>query len=391
MRDFALEVYFSRWEHFARHHLAASDSETQTLPDLLAMADADERREWETLRLGYTDPRGSAALRSAIADGYAHADAEKVLCFSGAQEGIHTAMHALLSRDDHAIIVVPNYQSAETIPSGLCAVTGAMLDPAEGWSLDIDSVAAAIRPNTKLIAINFPNNPTGKILERDRLEALVRLCRRYGIWLFSDEVYRLIERDPAARLPPAVDAYERGISLGTISKAYGLPGLRIGWIACRDSALLQRMERVKHYLSICNAAPCELLARIALRAGELILDRNRRIAAANIGVLDKFFATRAELFDWQSPDGGVVGFPRYKGTEGVDAFCERMIERQGVLLLPASVYQSALRPVPQDRFRIGFGRRDMPEAVAALREGLEGPGDCRFSGSYFVPGAMPSA
>jgi aspartate/methionine/tyrosine aminotransferase len=391
MRDFALEVYFSRWEHFARHHLAASDSETQTLPDLLAMADADERREWETLRLGYTDPRGSSALRSAIADGYAHADAEKVLCFSGAQEGIHTAMHALLSRDDHAIIVVPNYQSAETIPSGLCAVTGAMLDPAEGWSLDIDSVAAAIRPNTKLIAINFPNNPTGKILERDRLEALVRLCRRYGIWLFSDEVYRLIERDPAARLPPAVDAYERGISLGTISKAYGLPGLRIGWIACRDSALLQRMERVKHYLSICNAAPCELLARIALRAGELILDRNRRIAAANIGVLDKFFATRAELFDWQSPDGGVVGFPRYKGTEGVDAFCERMIERQGVLLLPASVYQSALRPVPQDRFRIGFGRRDMPEAVAALREGLEGPGDCRFSGSYFVPGAMPSA
>jgi len=296
-----------------------------------------------------------------------------------------------LSRDDHAVIVVPNYQSAETIPSGLCAVTGAMLDPAEGWSLDIDSVAAAIRPNTKLIAINFPNNPTGKILERDRLEALVRLCRRYGIWLFSDEVYRLIERDPAARLPPAVDAYERGISLGTISKAYGLPGLRIGWIACRDSALLQRMERVKHYLSICNAAPCELLARIALRAGELILDRNRRIAAANIGVLDKFFAARAELFDWQSPDGGVVGFPRYKGTEGVDAFCERMIERQGVLLLPASVYQSALRPVPHDRFRIGFGRRDMPEAVAALREGLERRGDCRFSGSCFVPGAMPSA
>src|SRR5258708_2121378 len=160
MRDFALEVYFSRWEHIARHQLAASDSETQTLSDLLAMADADERHEWEMLRLGYTDPRGSSALRSAIADGYAHAD---VLCFSGAQEGIHTAMHALLDCDDQAIIVLPNYQSAETIPSGLCAVTGAVLDPAEGWSLDIDSVAAAIRPNTSLIAINFPNNPTGKI------------------------------------------------------------------------------------------------------------------------------------------------------------------------------------------------------------------------------------
>jgi aspartate/methionine/tyrosine aminotransferase len=386
MRDFALEVYFSRWEHFARHHLAASDSETQTLSDLLAMADADERHEWETLRLGYTDPRGSGALRSAIADGYAHADAEKVLCFSGAQEGIHTAMHALLDRDDHAIIVLPNYQSAETIPSGLCAVTGATLDPAEGWSLDIDRVAAAIRPNTRLIAINFPNNPTGKILERDRLEALVELCRRHSIWLFSDEVYRLIERDPAVRLPPAVDAYERGISLGTVSKAYGLPGLRIGWIACRDSSVLQRMERVKHYLSICNAAPCELLARIALRRGKAILDRNRRIATANVGLLNEFFAARADLFDWHSPDGGVVGFPRYKGTEGVEAFCARMIEEQGVLLLPASVYQSALRPLPHDRFRIGFGRRDMPEAVAALSDGLEG----RFSGSCCAPGAMPS-
>jgi aspartate/methionine/tyrosine aminotransferase len=387
MRDFALEVYFSRWEHFARHQLAASDSETQTLSDLLAMADADERHEWETLRLGYTDPRGSSALRGAIADGYAHADAEEILCFSGAQEGIHTAMHALLHRDDHAIIVLPNYQSAETIPSGLCTVTGATLDPAEGWSLDIDSVAAAIRPNTKLIAINFPNNPTGKVLERDRLEALVGLCRRHGIWLFSDEVYRLIERDPAVRLPPAADAYERGISLGTISKAYGLPGLRIGWIACRDRGLLQRMERVKHYLSICNAAPCELLARIALRRGEAILDRNRRIATVNVGLLNEFFAARSDLFDWHSPDGGVVGFPRYKGAEGVELFCERMIQKQGVLLLPASVYQSALRPLPNDRFRIGFGRRDMPAAVAALSDGLVGG----LSGSCLASGAMPSA
>jgi aspartate/methionine/tyrosine aminotransferase len=375
MRDFALEVYFSRWEASALHHLSASDSETQTLSDLLAMADVDDRREWEALRIGYTDPRGSAYLRSAIADGYEQADVDRILCFSGAQEGIHTAMHALLSRDDHAIVVLPNYQSTETIPTGLCAVTGAALDPAQGWSLDINAVAAAIRPNTKLIAINFPNNPTGKILERERLEALIALCRSRGIWLFSDEVYRLIERDPAVRLPPAVDAYERGISLGTISKAYGLPGLRVGWIACRDCALLQRMERVKHYLSICNAAPCELLARIALRTGEKILDRNRRIAAANIGVLNEFFAAHADLFDWHLPDGGVVGFPRYKGADGVESFCQRMIERQGVMLLPASIYRSDLLPVPTDRFRIGFGRRDMPEAVAALGNGLNYPVD----------------
>jgi aspartate/methionine/tyrosine aminotransferase len=370
MRDFALGVYFSRWEHSVRYHLTASDSETQTLAGLLAMADVEERREWEALDLGYTDPRGSHALRGAIARGYRRAAADDILCFAGAQEGLYAAMHTLLGRDDHAIVVLPNYQSMETIPAGLCAVTGAALDPALRWSLDIDALAATIRPNTRLIAINFPNNPTGKILERDLFDALIGLCRRHGIWLFSDEVYRLIERDPMMRLPAAVDVYERGISLGTLSKAYGLPGLRIGWIGCRDRALLQRMERIKHYLSICNPAPCEVLARIALQTGDKILERNRQIAVANLAVLGDFFATHDDLFDWHVPDGGVVGFPRYRGAEGVESFCQRMIEEQGVMLLPASIYRSELLPVPADRFRLGFGRRDMPEAIAALHGGL---------------------
>src|SRR5271154_3920355 len=260
MRDFALEVYFSRWEFAARYHLTASDSEALTLPELLNLADAEDRRFWETLRFGYTDPRGAAWLRATIAAGYDRVTGDDVLCFAGAQEGIHAAMHALLGRDDHAIVVLPNYQSTETIPLGLCAVSGVALDPARGWTLDIDAVAAALRPNTRLISINFPNNPTGKILERDRFTALVAFCRRRGIWLFSDEVYRLIERDPAARLPAAVDAYERGISLSAVSKPYGLPGLRVGWIACRNPEILRRIERVRTYLSICNAGPSEVLA-----------------------------------------------------------------------------------------------------------------------------------
>jgi aspartate/methionine/tyrosine aminotransferase len=372
MRDFALAVYFSRWDSAARHHLTASDCETSTLADLLAMADDGDRERWDALQLGYTDPRGAAWLRQTIATGYDHASAEAVLCFAGAQEGIHVAMQALLDRDDHAIVVAPNYQSTETIPLGLCAVSGVALDPDRAWTLDIERVAKAIRPSTKLISINFPNNPTGKILERDRFDALVALCRRHGLWLFSDEVYRLIERDPAMRLPPAVDAYERGISLCVLSKSYGLPGLRIGWIACRDRALLQRMERIKHYLSICNAAPSEVLAQIALKAGDRILSRNRRIAAGNIQRLNDFFATHANLFDWHVPDGGVVGYPRYRGRDGVESLCTQLVRRSGVLLLPASIYRSDLLPTPSDRFRIGFGRSDLACGLEAMRAGLDG-------------------
>jgi len=267
-------------------------------------------------------------------------------------------------------VVVPNYQSAETIPIDLCAVSGVPLDPQRGWTLDIGAVESALRPNTKLISINFPNNPTGKILERDRFDALVELCRRRGLWLFSDEVYRLIERDPKRRLPQAADLYERGLSLNVMSKAYGLPGLRLGWIACRDGALLRRMERIKHYLSICNAAPAEVLARIALKARDRILGRNRELAAHNLGLLGAFFGEHRDRFDWYLPDGSVVGYPRYRGPEGVEAFATRLVETSGVLLLPASIYRSELLPGPPDRFRIGYGRAGMAEGLAAFREFL---------------------
>jgi aspartate/methionine/tyrosine aminotransferase len=370
IRDFALEVYFSRTAATTRHHLTASDSENLALGDLLGMADDEDAERWQSLQLGYTDPRGAPWLRTTLASSYAEGAADQILCFAGAQEAIHVAMHGLLGSRDHAIVVTPNYQSAETIPQSLCAVSGVALDPARDWTLDIEQVAAAIRPNTRLVSINFPNNPTGKILERERFDALVALCRHHGLWLFSDEVYRLIERDATRRLPPAVDVYERGISVGGLSKSFGLPGLRLGWIACRDPSLIERLERVKHYLSICNAAPCEVLAQIALKAGDRILRRNRDIAGRNVDLLASFFAEHADRFDWYKPDGGVVCYPRYKGPDGVEAFCARLLDGDGVLLLPASIFRSDLMPTPQDRFRIGFGRADLPAGLDAMRAGL---------------------
>jgi aspartate/methionine/tyrosine aminotransferase len=366
MRHFALERYFSKWQSAVCHQLAASDSQTLSLAELLRVADAEDRRRWETLQLGYTDPRGAPWLRETIASSYETATAESVQCFAGAQEGIFTAMHALLGPNDHAIVVTPNYQSAETVPAGICGVTGVELDPTHGWSLDIDAVAGATRPNTKLVSINFPNNPTGKILERDRFEALIEFCRERGIWLFSDEVYRLIERDPALRLPAVVDVYERGLSLGAVSKPYGLPGLRVGWIACRSAEAFQRIEQVRSYLSICNAAPSEVLAQIALKASGRLLAATAASRQKTSPRSPIFLLRTANLFDWHLPDGGVVGYPRYRGAEGVEAFCARLIEQHGVMLLPASVYRSELLPTPTDRFRIGFGRQDFVAGLAAM-------------------------
>jgi len=370
MRNFALETYFSKWEFSARYHLTASDMESMTMSDLLSMASAEDRDAFERLWLGYTETYGLSELREEIAATYHSATPDHVLCFAGAEEGVYIAMRVLLGKDDHAIVVVPNYQAAETLPLNICAVTGVPLDPDDNWSLDLDRVEREIRANTKLISINFPNNPTGKILERNRFDALVELCRRKGIYLFSDEVFRLIERHASLRLPQVADVYERGLSLNVMSKAYGLPGLRIGWIMTKDSAVLQEMERYKHYLSICNSAPSEHLAMIALRAREPILKRNRQLANKNAEKLRLFFNAFPKRFEWYLPDGGCVGFPRYKGPQKTDDFCEDLLNRAGVLLLPPRIYRSELLPTPQDRFRIGFGRKNIDAGLAALGDYL---------------------
>ncbi|GAA4907198.1 aspartate/methionine/tyrosine aminotransferase [Nonomuraea thailandensis] len=370
--DFRLEVYFSRWEFTARHHLTASDAQTMTMAELLALADPDDARAWETLSLGYTETYGDPELRQAIASTYERAGADDVICFAGAEEALYLAMQVLLGPGDHAVVITPNYQAAETVPLSLCEVTGVALDPARGWALDLDAVEAALRPGTRVVSVNFPNNPTGALIPAADLARLAAMCEERGIHLFSDEVYRGLELDPARTLPQAADLSPTALSLNVTSKSLGLPGLRIGWIACRDRELRSRLERAKHYTTICNSAPSEVLARIAIKARDRILERNRGIIAANLPRFEAFFTEFGDLFEWRAPDGGCVAFPRYLGRDGVEAFCTELVERAGVLLLPASIYRSQLTDTPADRFRIGVGRADPEPALSAFAAHLKG-------------------
>ena len=364
--EFKLERFFERWEFRARHHLTASDAQTMTVSELVALADDEQREAWASLALGYRETSGDPRLRAAIAQTYEHVEPDHVLCFAGAQEGIACAVQTLLEPGDHAVIVTPAYQAAESIALSLGSVTGVALDPAAGWALDLAAVEAAITPHTRLLSVNFPNNPTGAVCSHEVFRALVELADEHGIVLLSDEVYRGIETDPGQTLPQAVDLSERAISLNVLSKAYGLPGLRVGWIACRDRALLARLAGRKHYGSICNAGPSEVLARIALHAGEQILARNRERVRANLVLFDAFFADHADRFAWEQPQGGCVAFPRYLGNEGADRFCAALLEREGVLLLPPALYDSEIAAPFTDRFRIGVGRDDPSRALAAL-------------------------
>ncbi len=371
--DFRLEAYFSRWEFAARHHLTASDAETTTVAELLALGTDADREAFAALRLGYTETWGTPPLRAAIASTYETCAADDVLVFAGAEEAIYWLMRLLAGPGDHLVVTVPNYQAIETLPLANGAdVTGVLLDPLDGWRLDVDAVRAALRPSTTAVVVNVPNNPTGALPDQATWRALAELCDEAGVRLVSDEVYRGIELDSARTLPQAADLLPAAVSVNVMSKAYGLPGLRVGWVACRDHALLEALERHKHYTSICDAGPSEFLATVALRARDQVLARTRGIVAANLPVFDAFFARHPDLFEWAAPDGGCVAFPRYLGADGVETFCRELVETEGVLLLPASIYASELARVPADRFRIGVGRRDPQPALEAFDRFLTG-------------------
>jgi aspartate/methionine/tyrosine aminotransferase len=369
--DFRLEVRLGRWEFSAPHHLTASDAQTLTVGELLGIASDEEREAFERLPLSYVPVRGGERLLRAIADTYEAIVPEDVLSFAGAEEAIFWAMQELVGPGDHAVLTVPNYQSMESVTVATGGeVSGLPLRPEKGWSLDLDELESLLRPNTRLVAVNFPNNPTGGLADPADFRRLASLCEERDIRLLSDEVYRGLELDPGRTLPQAADLSPAAVSLNVMSKSYGLSGLRIGWLASRDSALLERLERRKHYTSICNSAPSEVLATIALRNGEAIRARNRDIIAANLPAFDAFFARHEDLFEWEPPAGGCVCFPRYLGHDGVEDFCSGLVEEAGVLLLPASIFSSVLAEVPGDRFRIGVGRSDPEPALAALEEFL---------------------
>ena len=215
--------------------------------------------------------------------------------------------------------------------------------------------------------MNFPNNPTGALPDPATWDALLALCEERGIRLFSDEVYRGLEPDGTPRARAGRRPVATALSLGVMSKAYGLPGLRIGWLACRDRALLARLETRKHYTSICSAGPSELIAAAALRRGEQITARNRAIIAANLPRFDAFFARWPELLRSGSRRRPAASASRAISAPTASRRSARALVREaGVVLLPASHLPSELAAVPADRFRIGVGRADPEPALEAF-------------------------
>ena len=368
LNDFALERFFARWEFAVRHLLCASDVEGWRMADLLDLADDETSALWAELRLGYSEAPGHPLLRREIATLYQTIEPDEVLVFAGAEEAIFCLANVLLTAGDHAVVTWAGYQSLYDVARSTGAdVTLHELHETDGWGLDPERLIESLRPETRLVVVNAPHNPTGMLPTGDEWRRLTEELAGRGIHCFADEVYRFLELDPADRLIAGADAYERGISLGVMSKSFALAGLRIGWLATHDRDLLARCAAMKDYTTICSSAPAEILALIALRARETVLARSRRIVETNLPLLDRFFADHADRWTWVRPRAGSIGFPRLLDDEPAEQFVERLVAAEGVLLLPGSVIGH-----DGNHVRGGFGREDLPAALAGLERFMAG-------------------
>lgn len=359
---FKLERYFAEYEFTAPYLLCSSDCESFSVQELLEM-EPGSADEFNNLWLGYTESLGSPALRKEISSLYDGIKPDQILVHSGAEEAIFIFMNVALEKGDHIIVHWPCYQSLFEIANSIgCEVTPWIAREGNNWALDMDFLKENLRENTKAVVLNCPHNPTGYILPEDKFSEINELSQKHGFTLFSDEVYRFLEYEEKDRMSSFCDVNDKAVSLGVMSKTFGLAGLRIGWIATKNKAVYDKMASFKDYTTICSSAPSEFLATVALRNKDGLIRRNKKIISDNLEVLDHFFEKHQDIFNWHKPKAGPIAFPSLVSNENAEPFCDRLVKEAGVLLMPGAMYDLSY----QKNFRIGFGRKNLPEVVERL-------------------------
>ena len=353
------------------HRFYASSAEPMTLKELLNFTKVNGDQHLIDLyhdhSMGYAENTGSPDLRQEIATLYDdNISAENIVVFPGAQTGMTITTQALLHPGDHAIIITPSYQSLEEgVRYAGGSVTRISLTPEDKWQVKVDAVKAAIQNNTKYLVFNDPHNPSGSLMSANTKRKLVALAEQHDILVFSDEVYRLLEVDPAERSASIAEMTDNGLALGTMAKPWGAGGACIGWVACQDLKIIEKLQKAQHLFAVCFSRPGEIQAMMVIRASDKIIERNMTIIRENLILLDEFFAEYQDLFEWIKPQAGGTGFVNFKGSLTADELGAELLE-QGILVFPPYIFDcdEALKQY----FRIGFSRSTMPAALIAFKK-----------------------
>ena len=302
---------------------------------------------------------GGDGVRRAVARRWAGGDAERVMVTHGSTEAIFLVMNALLSPGDEVVVLDPVYPGLGDVVRGLgCRLRAWKLRPENGWRPDLDELRSQVTERTRMVVVNFPHNPTGATLTPEEQQALVAIAHDAGAWLLWDGAFADLTYD-APPLADPIGRYARAISLGTLSKAYGLPGLRVGWCLA-DPAVLDHMAKVRDYTTLHLSPLVELIAERVVDAADRILAQKRAIARRNRATVEAWMAEQEGLISWTVPAGGVCGFPRLEVPE-VEAFCHQLAREHRVMLVPGTCFGTPGHARlgfggPADALELGLGR-----------------------------------
>jgi aspartate/methionine/tyrosine aminotransferase len=370
IEPFLLERWMTRHETHVRYDIAESGILPLSTDDLLAFESDDERAATRAallaLPLGYSEARGTEQLRSLLASTYARGDADHILVTTGAIEANFLLFNQLLEPGDHVIAPYPAYQQLYTVPKAIgCDVSLWTVGPETGYRYDVDALERLVRPRTRVIIVNTPHNPTGAMLSPADAARVYALAESVGATVIGDEAYRWLEVPGGdAFAPPMFDAGPRGVSVGTLSKPFGLPGLRIGWIA-GPADLVRACWGLRDYISLSPGKLNDALACLGLKHREAIVARNRRIIQANLAAATTWIARRDAFLSWTPPRGGLLALVKYDLPLDSLELADRLATEWSVMLAPGSAFGY------EHHLRLGVGQR--PDVFA---KGLEETGKC---------------
>jgi len=358
-----VERLFAERREDLDYMLATSMCDGFDIKDLLGMADDECLEVWKSLKLGEMNYAVSKKLRETIARRYRKIKPENLVEVSP-EEGVLIALNTMLDPGDEVIVMEPVMPQLREIPRAIgCKIIPWRLDPTEwGWKLDIDFLENTISSNTKLIVLNFPNNPTGCLPSEGQLQHIAQIADGVGCRIFCEESLRGVEHDPAGMIPQMADIYDRAVSLSSLRRN-GFAALGLGWLATRDAALLLDFHAYKDFTSHCPNPMSEALGLMFFRNIQSITLRNKKIIDHNLKLAEGYFKNCPGLFEWTPPDAGWTAFPKLDARYDSYDFCMSAVEDAKLMLVPDRFYS-----VNMNRFRIGYGRRDFGASLVKLSD-----------------------
>lgn len=366
IKPFAVEEWMNAWEVGAKYNIAETCVDSISMNELFELIGEDKTEFLNRLcarRLSYGDIEGLPEFRKGVCGLYKTLNIENIVPTHGASGANHHVFYSLISPGDRVVSIMPTYQQLYSIPESYGADVQILhLSKENNYLPDLEKLRRLVTPETKMICINNPNNPTGALMSEQMLREIVEIARSADAWILCDEVYRHLSQEDGW-CPSIVDLYEKGISVSSMSKVFSLAGLRLGWIATHDMSVVKSYLSHRDYNLVSCGVFDEMLAAAALKHSDKLLERSRKIVRENLQILDDWVSSEPHV-SYVKPKAGTTALVYYDLDIPSYEFCEEMYKKTGAFVTPGDCFE-----VPHS-MRIGYvyGKQDLIDGLKAISE-----------------------